>query len=73
MAALFGHEGVVRILLGREEVDPDKPDHTGRTPLLGAALNGHEGVMKILLGREEVNASRLDNYGRTPLLYAAWH
>ena len=36
-AAWNGHEGVVKILLGRNDVDPDKPDKTGRTPLSCAA------------------------------------
>jgi len=44
-----GHEEVVKILLGREEVNPDKPDNSGRTPLTHAASSGHEGVVKILL------------------------
>ena len=30
---LGGHEEVVRMLLGREEVDPNKPNNDGRTPL----------------------------------------
>ena len=37
-----GHEEVVRILLERDDVDPNKPDVCGRTPLLWAAANGQE-------------------------------
>ena len=71
------------MLLGREEVHPDKPDNCGRTPLSYAAecrwgfacgLTGwreNTRVVKILLGREGVNPDRPDNWGRTPLLYAA--
>ena len=70
-AAHNGHEEVVKILLGREEVNPEKPDYCGRTPLSYAAQNGDEGVAKILLGREEVNPDKPDNYGWTPLLRAA--
>ena len=65
-----GHEKVVKILLGREEISPDKPGSDGRTPLSFAAENGHEGVVKILLGREEVNPDKPDDGGRTPLSYA---
>ena len=51
-AAENGHEEVVNILLGQEEVNPDKADNFNVTPLCKAAENGHEGVVKILLGRE---------------------
>jgi len=68
LAARNGYEGVVRKLLEREEVIPDKPDKYNLTPLSHAARRGHEGVVKILLEREEVNP---DNYGRTPLSHAA--
>jgi len=59
------------MLLGREEVDPDKPDMFNRTPLYCAAGNGHGGVVKILLGREDVSPDKPDNDGRTPLSFAA--
>ena len=70
-AARNGHEGVVNILLGREEVNPDKPDDGDWTPLTHAAESGHEGVVKILLAREEVNPDKPDDCGRTPLTHAA--
>ena len=72
-AACNGYEGVAKMLLGREEVNPDKPDNNGRTPLSYAAQYEHEGVMKILLGRQEVNPDKPDNNGRTPLSFAAWY
>ena len=70
-AARNRHEGVVKLLLERGEINPDKLDNDGRTPLSHAAENGHEGVVKILLGREEVSPDKPDNGGQTPLLYAA--
>jgi len=70
-AAGNGHEGVVKILLGREEVNPNKPDNGGRTPLFFAAQNGREGVVKILLGRGDVNPDMADRFGQTPISYAA--
>jgi len=51
LAALNGHEGVVKILLGKKEVDPNKPCDTGETLLSYAAQGGHEGVVKALLGK----------------------
>ena len=67
-----GHEGVVEILLGRIEVNPDKPGDDGRTQLWWAAYKGHEGVVKMLLGRN-VNPDKPNINGRTPLYLAAWN
>ena len=64
---------MVKILLQREEVNPEKPDDHGRTPLWYAASCGHEGMVRMLLRREEVNPDSRDNDGKTPLLFAAWY
>ena len=69
-AARNGHEAIVKILLGRDDIAPDKGED-GKTPLLLAARNGHEGVVKTLLGRDDVDPNGLDQYGRTPLWWAA--
>jgi len=73
----------VKLLLERGEVNPDKPEQRGRTPLSHAAGRGYEAVVKLLLEREEVNldepdkcSESLSRYGdtvggRTPLSYAA--
>ena len=63
----MGQEGVVKVLLGRGDVNPDKPDNNGKIPLHLAAWWGHEGVVKVLLGRGDVNPDKPDNYGKTPL------
>jgi len=60
VAAMHGHEGVVKMLLQREEVNPGKPNDRGTTPMSFAAKYGHEGVVKILLKREEVSPDRPD-------------
>jgi len=72
-AAIRGHDGVVKILVEREDVNPDQPDTKyGRTPLSWAAEKGHDGVVKILVEREHVNPDQPDTkYGRTPLSWAA--
>jgi len=57
-AAAGGHEEVVKILLGREEVNPGKPNNILKTPLSHAARGGHGGVVKILLRREDVNPDK---------------
>ena len=71
-AAHNGHEKVVKILLGQEEVNPDVPDSFGQTPLSHAAWTGHEGVVKMLLAQEEVFPDKPDKDGRTPLSHATW-
>ena len=43
------------MLLAWEEVNLDRPDNFGQTPLNRAASLGHKGVVKILLDRKEVN------------------
>jgi len=40
---------VVKILLGREEVNPDNPENYGRTPLEDAAQNGSLGNPGLVL------------------------
>ena len=44
-AAERGHVMIVRLLLGREGVEPDTKDRYGRTPL----LHGHEAVVRLPL------------------------
>ena len=43
-----GHEGVVKLLLGRDDVNPDKLDNQGQTALSCAAKNGYTGVIALL-------------------------
>jgi len=61
-----GHEGVVKILLERGDVNPNKPGNLGNTALSWGAQNGHEGVVKMLLGRGDVNSDKLDIDVKTP-------
>ncbi|RYP09549.1 hypothetical protein DL764_001234 [Monosporascus ibericus] len=71
-AAWNGHEAVVKLLLGTENVDPNsKDDIWGQTPLLWAAQNGHEAVVKLLLATEKVDPDSKNNRGQTPLSWAA--
>ena len=55
-AARHGNEEVVRLLLRKKQVQPDKPDvKSGRTALSWAAGNGHEGVVRLFLAPRFVN------------------
>ena len=62
---------MVRILLGRHNVNPDKADNGGRTPLMCAAWNGHEEVVTTLLGRDDANLDKPNNDDHTPPIGAA--
>jgi len=42
------HEEIVKILLGEEEVNADRPCDDGGPPLWYAAVGGREGVVKLL-------------------------
>lgn len=48
LASIYGHDQVVRILLGRG-ADADSKDTYGRTPLFYATENGHLSVVEVLL------------------------
>jgi len=72
-AAVRGHEGVVGLLLEREDISPNTTG-TGhcQAPLLLATGGGHEGVAKLLLEREDIDPNSADaNHGLTPLILAA--
>ena len=56
----------MKILLGRDDIDPNKLDIAGETPLWRAAAHGHEGVVKILLEQDDVDPDKQGNFLRTP-------
>jgi len=73
-AAEKGHDGVVKMLLERKGLNPNKAGaESGKTPLWLAAGKGHEGVVKMFSEREDVNPDHTDTInGETPLMWTAW-
>ena len=61
---------MLRLLLARDGVNPDKLDNYGRTALWWASYLGNEGVVRLLLARDDVNPNRSDNDGTTALFSA---
>ncbi|KAJ5662531.1 uncharacterized protein N7477_010147 [Penicillium maclennaniae] len=72
-AAKQGHHTVVRMLLDRDDIQPDRGNSQGRTPLSFAAERGHTPVVDLLLRQNNVNVNSKDYYDRTPLSFAAEH
>ena len=63
----------MKMLLRRDDINPNKPDNDDRTPLMGAAWNGHEEVLPVLLGQGDVDPDKPDIHGLTPLIGDAWN
>ena len=53
---------VVKILLGQDDINPDKLNPCDQTPLWCTAENRDEEVAEILLGRDDVNPDKPDKY-----------
>ena len=68
-----GHEDVVKLLLEREDIDPNTLDaRCGLAPLEWAAQRGDDRVVKFLLERGYINPNTATTqYCLTPLLWAA--
>ena len=70
-ATCNGHEGVVEILLGRDNINLNKQGIGSQTPLYCAVRNGHDEVVKMLLQRDDVNPDEPNKDNQTPLCCAA--
>lgn len=53
---MYGHKGIVKILVKRGDVNPDPADQDGQTPLWWAAEKDHEMIVRQLLERNDVNS-----------------
>ena len=49
----------MKLLLAREDVNPDRLDNDGKTPISWATENGHEAV-KLLLRQKDANPNARD-------------
>ncbi|KAK2812471.1 hypothetical protein FQN50_001472 [Emmonsiellopsis sp. PD_5] len=71
LAAMEGHEEIVKLLLRSPMVNLDVQDtYYGRTPLGAASYHGRAEVVKLLLDTGELNVEAIDGSGDTPLLHA---
>ena len=63
----------MKLLLARDDINPNKPDNYGGTPLWQASFNGHEGVARLLLARDDVNPDKPANDGLAPFSWASFY
>ncbi|KAF5542400.1 ankyrin repeat [Fusarium napiforme] len=71
-AARHGHEEVVRLLIAREDVDPNSTEGMYGATLSWAAKNGYAAIVKFLLCKQGPFADHAhEKYRRTPLSFAA--
>ena len=70
-AAHQGHAEVVKLLLGRDDIQVNAAGSHDYMPLHFAAQQGHEEVVKLLLGRPEIKVNAAAGNGVTPLHFAA--
>jgi ankyrin repeat protein len=71
IAAYFGLEGIVKLVLEKGADIESKDDKWGETALLWATENGHETVVKLLLEKDADIESKDDKWGKTALSWAA--
>ena len=68
VAAFHAHEGVVKLLLTRNDIDPNTRSHGGQTALSIAASGGHEEVVKLLLAWGPIDLNSTDSLHRRSAL-----
>ncbi|KAF5639783.1 ankyrin repeat [Fusarium tjaetaba] len=71
-AATYGQEEVVKILLSRDDVDPNSEDKmSNMTSLCRAAKRGNTAIVKMLLAKQGISADHKGLLKRTLLSFAA--
>ena len=61
----------MKLLLARNDVNPNRPDKYGATPLAWACYRGYEGIVKLLLKRDDINPNLPKFFDHTPLWWAS--
>jgi ankyrin repeat protein len=62
-------EGIVKMLLGMDNIDVNAADTDGWTPLLSAIVDGRKGIVDMLLAMESIDIN-IGNRGESPLGFA---
>ncbi|KNG89341.1 hypothetical protein ANOM_002670 [Aspergillus nomiae NRRL 13137] len=67
IAAEYGHEAVVTLLVALPDVDINVGDYGQEGPLTKAARNGHESIVQLLLDRPDIDICSSNVRRQTPL------
>lgn len=59
LAAYNGCAGVKKLLLGQNDIDPNRPDNESRTPLSWAAQHGHQALVKYYSDKTSTPTSQM--------------
>ncbi|KAH9898943.1 ankyrin repeat-containing domain protein [Xylariomycetidae sp. FL2044] len=70
LAARFGREALVKVLLEMKTTNVNIADKYGKTPLISAIEIPQESVTKLLLAHKDIDVNLADGQGRTPLFWA---
>jgi ankyrin repeat protein len=73
LAARFGHDAVVKLLLATKNVDVNVQCQYDETPLSKAAFYGHGAVVELLLAVDKTDVNLKNIRGRTPLYTAVFY
>ncbi|OQD90382.1 hypothetical protein PENANT_c001G05769 [Penicillium antarcticum] len=65
LAAMHGHQDIVKYMITYQSSDPNKTDKQGLTSLHLAAVHGNTEVVRVLLDHPSTDASILDHRGRS--------
>lgn len=66
-----GKVSLVRWLLDRTDVDPNKEDSVGETPLCAAISSRSEAILRLLLARDDLDVNKVPNDNFPPPLHVA--
>ena len=66
----MGLERLVELLLQRNDIQVNKANMDGQTPIHLAALRGYHNVVEILLKRMDTAVNQMSKNGLTPLYIA---
>lgn len=76
MAARNGYELVIKLLLVKDDVNPDSKDKFDFTPLLWTAKNEHLAVVELVISKVSIDTNFKNCYFGQTLLFSAvenWH